>query len=169
MRLSSVGLPVLLLALASCGGGAPATLSETGTAASNADVATIVGHVSDPGTKGSVLAFAYAGGAGELADREPLSVATVEDGGFTMVIPPAEGVILAFLADGSNDGVIDGGDPVVVLSDPKLAQLQAGDTAQLTDVVLNFPAHTAVAGSIEVHSAGAPQEAHFTPTPVPAG
>ena len=168
MRFRCVLLPVLLLALAGCGG-STTTLSETGTAASSADEATIVGHVSVPGTKGSVLVFAYAGGPGDLANREPLSVATLEqDGGFMLVIPPADGVILAFLADGSNDGVIDGGDPVVVLSDPKLAQLLSGDAAQLTDVALNFTGRTAVAASIEVRRAGAPAEATVTPTALPA-
>lgn len=161
---------LLLLALTAGCGGPTAPVSETGTAASSADEVTISGRVSAPGTKGSILVFAYAGGGGELTEREPLSVAAVEpDGGFTLVIPPADAVVLAFLADAASDGVIDGGDPVVVLSDPKLAQLQAGDAAQISDVVLNFTGQTATAGAVEVKRGGAPAEATVTPTAIPAG
>ena len=161
-----VALIVLPLLLAACGSpsGPPA-----GGAAAAADEVVVNGHISAPGTKGPLLVFALAGTAGEPAERETLSLATVDaNGDFAFAMPPVEVVSFAFLADGANDGVIDGGDPIAVLSGPALANLTGGETVLLNDVALDFTAHKATAASIDVQRAGAPQSTR-TPTPVPAG
>jgi hypothetical protein len=132
-----------------------------------ADVVVVSGHISAPGTKGPLLVFALAGNAGELAERETLSVAAVDaNGDFAFTMPPTEVVSFAFLADGANDGVIDGGDPTAVLTAPALAGLDGGEVVVLGDVALDFAAHKATAASIDVQPAGAPPSTR-TPTPVP--
>ena len=165
-RRCTAALPVLLL-LAACGGsGTP----PQGTAATTAagDV-TVRGVVTAPGTKGALLVFALAGADGEVAARETLSVAAVEaDGSFAFTIPPAAVVTLAFLADGANDGVIDGGDPVAVLGGPALANLQGGETVVASEISLDFRSGKATAASLDAQRAGA-AESTRTPTPVPAG
>jgi len=83
------------------------------------DLVVVSGHVAALGTKGSLLVFALAGAAPEGADRETLAVAAIDaDGDFAITMLPAEAVAFAFLADGANDGVIDGGDPIAVLTGP---------------------------------------------------
>ncbi|MFN8642486.1 MAG: hypothetical protein U0802_12855 [Candidatus Binatia bacterium] len=163
-------LPLLLIApLAACGG--PSGSSHGGvatTAAPAASEVVVTGHVATPGTKGPLLVFAQAGTAGDAAERETLSVAAVDaSGDFTLTLPPTEAVSFAFLADGANDGVIDGGDPIAVLSGPALSSLGGGETVVLGDVALDFTAHKAMAASIDVQRAGAPPSTR-TPTPVPA-
>jgi hypothetical protein len=160
-------LPFALLLLAACG--SPSGLPQGGAAGATAASEVVVnGHLSAPGTKGPLLVFALAGNAGEPADRETLSVAAVDaDGDFALTMPPVEAVSFAFLADGANDGVIDGGDPIAVLSGPALANLGGGEVVILGDIALDFTAHKATAGSIDVQRAGAPQSTR-TPTPVPA-
>jgi hypothetical protein len=157
---------LLLVHLAACGG--PAGSPQGGAAGTTAaDEVTVNGHISAPGTKGPLLVFALAGNAGEPADRDTLSVAAVDPAGdFALAIPPVEAVSFAFLADGANDGVIDGGDPTAVLGGPALANLGGGDVVLLGDVALDFATHKATAGSIDVQRAGAPPSTR-TPTPVP--
>ena len=128
----------------------------------------VTGHIATAGTKGPLLVFALAGDGGDPAERETLSVATVDgDGNFAFTMPPVDVASFAFLADGSNDGVIDGGDPVAVLSGPSFANLSGGESVVLSDVALDFTAHKATAANIDVQHAGAPV-AERTPTAVPA-
>lgn len=160
--------PALSLAclalLGACGH--PAAPSGSGTVGS-ADVVAVSGHVAQPGTKGSVLVFAVAGDAPDVADRETLGVAALDaDGDFAFTIPPADGVAFAFLADGSSDGVIDGGDPVALLAGASFASLGGGDVVTLADVALDFTARQATAAGIDVQRSGAPAP-EFTPTAVP--
>lgn len=160
-------LPFLLLLAAGCG--------ESGTllggdafSTSSPDAVEVSGHLASAGTRGSVLVYAFLDlPAGEApAEREAASLATVgTDGTFQLTVPPSQSLTLVFLADGANDGVIDGGDPVVVLADPKLAALQAGDVVQIADIGLDFGGRKASVGSIEIQRAGEPPR---TPTPVPA-
>jgi hypothetical protein len=166
-------LLALLALVAACGGGTSAG-SGSGSAGNAAvvgpDEVAIAGHVTAPGTKGALLVFAYAGEA-DPATAEPLSVAAVEaDGGFAMTIPPVDASLtLTFLADGTNDGAIDGGDPVATLSAPALANLLGGVVVTLDDVGLDFTSKKARAGNIDVRHAGAAAQAPRTPTPVPSG
>jgi hypothetical protein len=156
---------LLALSAAACGGPGAPTLG--GASSASASGVEIGGQVTASGTRGSVLVFAFPGTltVAALAAEVPLAVATVEsDGGFGMTIPPTEAVTLAFLADGSNDGVIDGGDPVVALADARLANLPAGSSVHLAAVALDFHAATARAGAIDVHRPG---EAAATPTAIP--
>ena len=161
-------LPLLIVALAACGGPS-GSLKGGGTAAATAvndNEVAVSGHISSAGTKGPLLVFALAGEAGEVAERETLAVATVDaDGNFAFTIPPVDVASFAFLADGSNDGVIDGGDPVAVLSGPSFANLGGGETLALSDVALDFTAHKATAANIDVQHSDAPAR---TPTAVPA-
>lgn len=160
-------LPVLLLA--ACGGGHSGTAVVSHAPIAGPDEVAVVGHISAAGTRGALLVFAFAGADADPASAELLSVAAVESGGnFTFTLPPVEALTLAFLADGSNDGAIDGGDPVAMLTSPALANLQGGEVITLDDVALNFTIHKAVAGSLDVRRPGDP-EAPRTPTPVPAG
>jgi hypothetical protein len=93
-------------------------------------------------------------------------VATVDaDGNFAFTIPPVDVASFAFLADGSNDGVIDGGDPIAVLSGPLFANLGGGETLVVSDVALDFTPHTATAANVDIPRGGAPAR---TPTAVPA-
>lgn len=157
----------LLSVLAACGGPA-APPTESGTAASATEVE-ISGRASDSGTRGSVLVFAFAGTPGAaLADSEPLSVGTLDaDGTFALTLPPTDALTLAFLADGSNDGVIDGGDPVALLSDARLNALQGGEVVRISDLALDFHSGQARVGNIEVRRPG--ESPPMTPTAVPAG
>jgi hypothetical protein len=163
-------LPLLLslLFIAACGppsgsvGGGTAGVATVG-----ASEVAVAGHISTPGTKGPLLVFALAGDAGDPAERETLSVAAVDgDGNFSFTMPPVELATFAFLADGANDGVIDGGDPIAVLSGPSFANLDGGQTVVLTDVALDFTAHKAMAANIDVQRAGGGETR--TPTAVPA-
>ncbi|MGD9765459.1 MAG: hypothetical protein AB7V27_17315 [Candidatus Binatia bacterium] len=167
-RLTSFGFLILTaLAAGSCGeaGSRSAETAVSGT--SGAGVA-VNGRVASPGTKGPLLVFAFAGGEGELSDREVAALTTVDPhGAFALVTAPSDSLTLAFLADGANDGVIDGGDPIAVLEAPELAGLRAGDVVVITDVALNFTNHQASATAIEVrHASGTPVATH-TPTPAP--
>jgi hypothetical protein len=156
----------MLFAVAACG--APSGSASGGSAAATVNVneVAVSGHIASPGTKGPLLVFALAGDAGDPADRETLSVAAVDGAGdFAFTMPPVEVVTFAFLADGSNDGVIDGGDPIAVLSGPSFANLGGGETVLLTDVALDFTAHKATAANIDVQRPGGEVR---TPTAVPA-
>ncbi len=79
----------------------------------------VTGHVAERGTRGPILVFAFT----DLARREGPADARARFGrharGRRQLRPHRARRVaastLAFLADGSNDGVIDGGDPVAVL------------------------------------------------------
>lgn len=157
-----------LLSLAACGGSG--TNLETGAAASATNEVAIHGFLSSPGTKGPLLVFALAGAGGDPSEREALSVGTIDpDGRFAFTTPPAEEITLVFLADGSNDGVIDGGDPIAVLSASSFAGLQGGELITLEQVALDFGARKATAGRVDVQHPGGVPSSTRTPTPVPAG
>jgi len=156
---------LLVFPLAACG--RPSGSGAGGAAAVSDTEVAVSGHIAAPGTRGPLLVFALAGDGGEPADRETLSVAAVDaDGNFAFTMPPVEAASFAFLADGSNDGVIDGGDPIAVLSGPSFANLGGGETVVLTDVALDFAAHKATAADIDVQRPGAAETR--TPTAVPA-
>jgi hypothetical protein len=167
-RLSYLLSLLLIAGLTACGRpSGSVTGGAAGTVAVNDNEVAVSGHLASPGTKGPLLVFALAGDVGEPADRETLSVATVDaDGNFAFTMPPVDVASFAFLADGSNDGVIDGGDPIAVLSGPSFASLSGGETVVLTDVALDFAAHKATAANIDVQRAGAAEAR--TPTAVPA-
>jgi hypothetical protein len=160
---------LLLAALAACGGPSGSVRGGTaGVTAINDNEVAVNGHIASAGTKGPLLVFALAGEGGDPAERETLAVATVDaEGNFSFTMPSVDVASFAFLADGSNDGVIDGGDPVAMLTGPSFANLGGGETVILTDVALDFTAHKAMAANIDVQRAGAPQPAR-TPTAVPA-
>ena len=161
-------MPFAFLLIAACG--SPSGPPQGGAAATAAAGEVLVnGHISAPGTKGPLLVFALAGNAGEPSERETLTVGAVDaNGDFVLSLPPVEAVSFAFLADGANDGVIDGGDPTAVLSGPALANLNGGEVLVLGAIALDFAAHKATAANIDVQRAGAPPSTR-TPTPVPAG
>ena len=167
MTVARTALPLLgLFLLAACGH--PAGPAGGSAALGAPDLVTVSGHVAAPGTKGSLLLFALAGEAPEAADREVLGIATVDAGGdFAFTFPPAGAVSFAFLADGANDGVIDGGDPVALLTSPSFTGLGGGELVTLSDVALDFTARKATAAAIDVQRPGAPAPG-FTPTAVPA-
>lgn len=163
-------LPLLLIAaLAACGG--PSGSVKGGTAsvtAINDNEVGVNGHIASPGTKGPLLVFALAGDAGDPSERETLAVATVDaEDNFSFTMPPVDVASFAFLADGSNDGVIDGGDPIAVMTGPSFANLAGGETVVLTDVALDFTSHKATAANIDVQHAGGSPPAR-TPTAVPS-
>ncbi|MEO8605823.1 MAG: hypothetical protein ABI629_24855 [bacterium] len=171
MRHPTLALLALVTLLAACGGGTSAhSAAGSGGSAVAADEVLVSGQVTARGTKGALLVFAYAGDADPTAS-EPLSVASVEaDGSFAISLPPLDGSLsLIFLADGANDGVIDGGDPVSVLTASVLAGLPGGSSVTLDDVGLDFTSKKAHAGNVDVRQPGAAAAAQRTPTPVPAG
>jgi|SRR5262245_7501080 len=161
-RILIVGIGILAVG---CGGPAPRGAQSGGAASTSA--VEVSGRASERGTRGPVLVFAYNDlAAGEdPAVREPLSVGTVtQDGGFDLSLPPSATLTLVFLADGSNDGAIDEGDPIALFSSPELTDLEAGDRVQITDMHIDFKARRAD-GTIEVvRAAGEPVR---TPTPAP--
>jgi hypothetical protein len=160
-RVSLIGLLPLAIG---CGGGSHA--AGTGFSANQAGVE-VAGYVSQRGTRGSILVFAYTDltAADDPAAREPASVGTLApDGRFDVEVPAAATVTLVFLADGSNDGVVDEGDPIALLNSPDLVDLQAGDRVQIRDAKIDFTSHL-VAATVEVARAAGPAR---TPTPVPA-
>ncbi len=167
-------LPVLLTLVTACGGGHSGGGAGGAAAGPGATVAepafipeevAVTGHVTAAGTKGPLLLFAYVGAEANPGNAELLSVATIEaDGSFAFTVPPIEALTLVFLADGANDGAIDGGDPVAVLTSPALANLQGGAQVTIDEVALNFTTHKATAGGLDVRRSG---EALRTPTPVP--
>jgi hypothetical protein len=161
-------LVALLLGIAGCGDAAAPIGDGGGAAAAEIE---ILGHVDSPGTRGSILVFAFSGTptVAELGGIESASVAALaSDGRFALSVPPSDALTIAFLADGSNDGVIDGGDPVVILTDPRLSKLQVGDGVRISEIALDFGAGQA-RGTVDVQRAGAVHEAVATPTAVPAG
>jgi len=165
LRLS--GVMGLLALAAACGGPVPQG-APSGGAASPVGVE-ITGHVADAGTRGSILVFAYtdiAPGA-DVSVHEPASVSTLAAGAtFDLAVPPCPSLSLVFLADGSNDGVVDEGDPVAVLTGPELVDLRDGDRVHVADVRIDFRAHRVTATIEVVRAAGGGPE--HTPTPVPA-
>ena len=149
--------------LASCGGST--SRSESGLAASAAGVA-VSGLVTEKGTRGSILLYAYTdlGPNDDPVGHEPASVSTLApDGGFDLSVAPSQSLTLVFLADASNDGVIDQGDPIAVLSAPELTDLQAGDRVHIGDASLDFHNHR-VTATVEVARIGEPA---VTPTALP--
>jgi len=54
-------------------------------------------------------------------------------------------VTLVFLADGSNDGAIDAGDPTAVLAGPDLGDLRSGDRVRVTGKVNRVETSTRIA------------------------
>jgi hypothetical protein len=165
----AVLLLLLIAALAACGGPSGSVKGGTASvAAINDNEVGVNGHIASPGTKGPLLVFALAGDGGDPAERETLAVATVDaDGNFSFTMPPVDVASFAFLADGSNDGVIDGGDPIAILTGPSFANLSGGETVVLTDVALDFTAHKATAANIDVQRGGAAAPVR-TPTAVPS-
>lgn len=114
----------------------------------------------------SLLVFAFLR-SGDNASDEPVSVGIIDDEGqFTLSGLPAGRIGITFLADGTNDGVIDPGDPIASLADPdqQLQDLHEGDHVHLADVQLDLVHKRAVADVIEVNGASdsAPES---TPTP----
>jgi hypothetical protein len=159
--LPGAGLGLCLVA--ACGG--PTPRSESGLAASAAAVA-VNGVVARTGTRGSILLFAYTdlGPKDDPVGHEPTTVSTLApDGSFDLSIAPSQSLTLVFLADGSNDGVVDEGDPIAVLSAPELADLQAGDRVHVGDADLDFQ-NRRVTAAVEVARIGEPA---VTPTAVP--
>lgn len=165
MRARLVAALGFVALLAACGGNPSPSES---TFSSTAEGVTVIGRVSDPGTKGSVLVFAYADlqPNEDPTAREPAAVGTVADGGFDLSVQPCPSMSLVFLVDRSHDGAIDAGDPTVVFSSPELVDLQPGDQVTLSDVAVDFHGHRATA-AVEVARANAPAPAQ-TATPIPA-
>jgi hypothetical protein len=162
-RALPLGLFLSMAMIAACGGGS--SPSETGFAASAAGVS-VTGTVAQKGTKGSILVFAFAdlGPNDDPVNHEAISVAPLSpDGDFDLGVVAAPNLTLIFLADGSNDGAIDQGDPIAKLSAPELADLQAGDRVHVGDASIDFHGHR-VSGAIEVTRANEPAR---TPTPAP--
>lgn len=163
-RLLPAAVVLSLGLLAACGGSTPP--SESGFAASAAGVA-VSGLVADRGTRGSILLYAYTdlGPNGDPVGHEPASVSTLApDGGFDLSIAPSQSLTLVFLADGSNDGVVDEGDPIAVLSSPELVDLQAGDRIHIGDASLDFH-NRRVTATVEV--ARIDESPPVTPTALP--
>lgn len=159
-----VSLSGWLILAVGCGGGSHS--AGAGFTASTARVE-VAGHVSQRGTRGSILVFAYTdlGPADEPASHEPASIGTLApDGAFDVEVPAAAAVTLVFLADGSNDGVVDQGDPIAVLRSPELVDLQAGDRVEVSDAKIDFISHRVDAIVDVARAAGNPR-----PTPDPAG
>jgi hypothetical protein len=161
-----VGLTGSLILAVGCGGGSHS--AGAGFTASTARVE-IAGHVSQRGTRGSILVFAYTdlGPADEPAAHEPASVGTLApDGAFDVEVSAVASVTLVFLADGSNDGVVDQGDPIAVLRSPELVDLQAGDRVEVSDAKIDFIGHRVDATVDVTRAPGSPRP---RPTPDPAG
>jgi hypothetical protein len=154
------------LLLVGCGGGTGMPSPGSSASLAVANGVAISGRATQRGTRGPVLVFAYQDLAAgdDPAAREPAAVGIVApDGGFDLVAPPAASLVLVFLADGANDGVIDSGDPVAVLASGEMSDLQDGDQVQVGDLQLDFTRHIANA-AVTVTRAGEPPR---TPTPVP--
>jgi hypothetical protein len=137
-----------LVALVGGCGGSDAAHSTAARGTAGTAAIEVNGRVAQRGTRGSVLVFAYLDLApgDDPAAREPASVSTIgRDGSFDLDVPDAGSLSLVFLADGANDGAIDGGDPVATLSAPELAELQPGDRVQIGDAAIDFTAHRVTA------------------------
>ncbi len=125
----------------------------------------VSGQVTQRGTRGPILVFAYTDLApGEdPAVHEPASLATLaSDGSFGLEIAPAASLTLVFLADGANDGAVDQGDPIALLRSPDLADLQAGDQVRVNGAKLDFTARR-VDAAVQVARAATPQTATAQP------
>jgi hypothetical protein len=162
-RALPLGLLLSMALLAACGGGS--SPSETGFAASASGVS-VTGTVSQKGTKGSIVVFAFAdlGPNDDPVNHEAVSVAPLSpDGDFDLGVVAAPNLTLVFLADASNDGAVDQGDPIARLSAPELADLQAGDRVHISNASIDFHGHR-VSAALEVARANEPAR---TPTPAP--
>lgn len=162
-RALPLGLFLSMAMIAACGGGS--SPSETAFSANAAGVS-VSGNVSQKGTKGSILVFAFAdlGANDDPVNHEAISVAPLSpDGEFDLGVTAASNLTLVFLADGSNDGAVDQGDPIAKLSAPELADLQPGDRVHIGDASIDFHGHR-VTAAIEVARANEPA---VTPTAAP--
>ena len=163
-RGSVLGLGLALLVIGCCGAGSGG--AHSGSSATSAVIA-VSGRTAERGTRGSILVFAYGdlGPSDDPSVREALAVGSMAaDGSFDLAVPPGGALTLVFLADGSNDGAIDEGDPIAVLSSPELSELEAGDRVQIADLRIDFKAHRASA-NVEVARVGG--DIVRTPTPAP--
>ena len=160
----STALLLVPLTLAACGdgGGSLASGSASARREASATGVELTGNVASGAPQGgSTLVFARTGAGGEA-----LSVGLLgPDGEFTLSSLPAGSLELVFLNDTASDGVIDKGDPIAVLANPSLRDLQDGDRVRTQDVQLDFRSRRATAASIDVAHSGAAAPAPATATP----
>jgi hypothetical protein len=152
------------LALAACGDGGGSSGSGSPSARREATVTgvEVTGNVASGAPQGgSTLVFARTSAKGEAVSVGLLG----PDGEFTLSALPAGSLELVFLNDTASDGVIDKGDPIAVLANPSLRDLQEGDRVRAQDVQLDFGARRATAASIDVAHSGAAAPAPATATP----
>jgi hypothetical protein len=153
MRLHVGGLIGIFAAISACGGPTPRAVQLADSAA---DVE-VTGRVTQRGTRGSVLVFAYSdlSPTDSPVGREPVSVSALgQDGAFALEAAPGTPLTVVFLADNLNDGVVDDGDPIATLNRPELAELQPGDRVRIDDARVDFAAHR-VDATVEVVRASA--------------
>jgi len=144
--------------------GSTASSGSTATTSASVDLS---GRAVERGTRGPILVFAFSDLAAtdDPSVREPIAVGTMAaDGNFELAAPPSAALTLVFLADGSNDGAIDEGDPIAILASPELSDLEAGDRVQVADLRIDFKARRAAA-TVEVARVGG--DVARTPTPAP--
>lgn len=157
-----------VLAVAAGCGGAGVHESAVG-GGSNAATGTVeVSGQVIQGASGSILVFAYTDlpPSGETAGHEPASIDTVAaNGEFALKVPPTAALTLVFLSDSANDGVVDHGDKVAILTGPDLTDLQSGDRVRIADARIEFAARRVTANNTVTRSRS---PAAVTPTPVPA-
>jgi hypothetical protein len=149
--------------MVSCGGSPPSL--ESGLEDGAAGVA-VSGLVAQKGTRGSILVFAYSDlePNEDPVGHEPASLDTLApDGAFDLSVGPSQTLTLVFLADVSNDGVVDEGDPIAVLNAAELADLQTGDRVHVADASLDFHAHRVTATVDVARSAEPPSSPSTVP------
>ncbi len=174
MRIAPISISLLcgITLVAACGDGGSKARVATGASVAIAPRSgvEVTGNVTSAARDGSVLVFAVLATTDEAGGRHTESLSVDEigaDGRFELTGLPAGGIVLIFLADKANDGVIDPGDPVAVLTDPRLGNLAEGDRAVVGDVQLDIVGGQMQVGSIEVtHAEGG--EPAPTPTPAPS-
>ena len=143
--------------------------SELSTPSSSRPAADISGNLVETGAaESSVLVFAFGDmpADSDLAQHQPTYVGSVgTNGEFILSSPPGGVLTVVFLADAANDGAIDPGDSVAVLTDEaqQLYDLQEGDQVNLVDVHLDFTTRQARADRIDMVRALTP-----VPTRTPA-
>ena len=171
------GILLAATLMASCGGGDICLQCPSGTPTPGPAAAIVTGTITSinpaqtPANVTVVICVDLpAGGTANDCTQSFFTDVTTQ-GDFVRNNVKAGSETIFFWVDANNDGTIDPGDPLAVLTDSqgKLDLVQAGQTVTLANVSITFPADSVgtATADITVANTPTPTPTAFSPTPTP--